>query len=80
MRDSACAENAKIFQSNVDCIRDGSWEREIFREFLKFVKVFGLKKKNSKNFYLGGTFKGSIYIEDQNFLFIGLFVCTFSQI
>ena len=80
MPDSSCAENAKIFRSYVDSVRDGSWKREIFREFLKFVKVFGLKKKNSKNFYLGGTFKGSIYIGAQNFLFVGLFVCTSSQI
>ena len=28
---------------------------EVFREFLKFIKVFGLKKHFSKILYLGGS-------------------------
>ena len=42
-----------------------SWESEIFREFLKFIKVFGLQFKKKKNLYLRG---------------IGLFARTFSDI
>ena len=50
----------------VHCARDrffclllehqGSWGNEIFREFLKFIKVFGLKFFFSKNLYLGVVF------------------------
>ena len=40
-------------------------EIEIFREFLKFIKVFGLEKKISKILNLGGS---------------GPFVGTFSEI
>ena len=41
---------------NSTCNR-GGWghNREIFREFLKFIKVFGLKKFFSKILYLGDT-------------------------
>ena len=31
------------------------WESEIFTEFLKFIKVFGLKRFFFKNLYLGGS-------------------------
>ena len=33
----------------------GFWESEIFREFLKFIKVFGLKFFFSKILYAGGS-------------------------
>ena len=33
----------------------GILKTEIFREFVKFIKVFGLKKFFSKIFYLGGS-------------------------
>ena len=35
-------------------ISKGSWESEIFKEFLKFIKVFELKKKNFKKFVFRG--------------------------
>ena len=44
---------------------DLKFSYEIFREFLKFIKVFGSKNNFLKNLFLGGS---------------GLFFCTFSEI
>ena len=44
---------------------DLKFSYEIFREFLKFIKVFGSKNNFLKNLFLEGS---------------GLFFCTFSEI